>query len=58
MAKMSLLMRLGGKLMGLDASYNRIEGLATLERFEDDRLVEIVSAPAIWELMYFGKDRI
>lgn len=58
MAKMSLLMRLGGKLMGLDASYNRIEGLATLERFEDDRLVEIVSAPAIWELMYFGKDRV
>lgn len=44
-------------LLGLDPSYNRMAGTATLERFEGGQVVESVSAPAIWEQMYFGKDR-
>lgn len=56
MAKMPWYKRLAARLMGLDASYNRLTGTATLERFEGDTVVERVSAPAIWELMYFGTD--
>lgn len=44
-------------LMGLDPSYARMTGTAVLERLEGDRVVETVSAPAIWEQMYFGTDR-
>lgn len=45
-------------LMGLDPSYQRMTGTATLERFESgDAPAECVSAPAIWEQMYFGADR-
>lgn len=44
-------------LMGLDPSYNRMAGTATLERFEKGEIAERISAPAIWEQMYFGKNR-
>lgn len=44
-------------LLGLDPSYTRMTGTAVLERFEAGELVESVSAPAIWEQMYFGTDR-
>ena len=53
----SSIMKLGARLMGLAPSYNRLAGTATLERFEGNTIVETVSAPAIWELMYFGTDR-
>lgn len=57
MAKMPRYKRAAARLMGLDPSYNRLTGTATLERFEGDTVVETVKAPAIWELMYFGTDR-
>lgn len=44
-------------LMGLDPSYVRMTGTAVLERLENGKVVETVSAPAIWEQMYFGTDR-
>ncbi|MCX7029791.1 MAG: hydroxyneurosporene dehydrogenase [Spirochaetes bacterium] len=43
------------RLAGFDGAYLRFAGTATLERFEDGRLVETVSQEsAVWELMYFG----
>jgi len=43
------------KLIGFDGGYLRFEGNATVEKFEDGVVVEAVSDPAVWELMYFGK---
>lgn len=48
----------GVKLLGLDGSYHRMGGTAKLERYEGDEVVETVVAPALWEQMYFGKDRM
>ena len=45
-------------LMGLRGSYHRVTGTATLEKFENETIVETVTSPALWELMYCGKDRI
>ena len=42
------------RLVGFDGGYLRFEGTATIERFENGEVVEIVSEPAVWELMYFG----
>ena len=49
-------MQLGMKLMGLASSYDRMSGQVTLERLENGQVVETVTAPALWELMYFGQD--
>lgn len=46
--------RLAAKLIGFDGGYLRFEGTATIEKLEDGRVVESVSDPAVWELMYFG----
>ena len=43
------------KLIGFNGGYLRFEGAATIEKIEDGKIVECVSAPAVWELMYFGK---
>ena len=43
------------KLTGFDGGYHRFEGTATIENIKDGSPVETVSAPAVWELMYFGK---
>lgn len=43
------------RLVGFDGGYLRFEGEATVERFEGESIIERVSAPAVWELMYFGK---
>ena len=43
------------KLVGFDGGYLRFEGTATIEKIEDGKIVECVSDPAVWELMYFGK---
>ena len=43
------------KLAGFDGGYLRFEGTATIEKIEDGEIVERVSDPAVWELMYFGK---
>ena len=37
------------------SAFLRGSGTATVERLEEGRTVERVSAPAVWELMYFGK---
>ena len=43
------------KLIGFNGGYLRFEGAATIEKIEDGKIVECVSDPAVWELMYFGK---
>ncbi|MDR0883459.1 MAG: hypothetical protein LBN05_02480 [Oscillospiraceae bacterium] len=50
------LTRLGAKLIGFDGAYHRFAGDVTLERLEGDSVVEKLSAPALWELMYFGHE--
>lgn len=57
MSEMPWYLRIGAKLMGMDASYQRLAGTATLERLDGNTVVESVNAPALWELMYFGTDR-
>ncbi|MBR2986545.1 MAG: hydroxyneurosporene dehydrogenase [Clostridia bacterium] len=42
-------------LIGFDGGYLRFEGRATVEKLEGGKVVECVSDPAVWELMYFGK---
>jgi hypothetical protein len=42
------------RLMGFDGSYLRFTGKVQLERFVNGQLVEDVSDPGIWEMMYFG----
>ena len=44
-------------LIGLRGSYQRIIGNVTLEVFENEQVIETITAPALWELMYFGKNR-
>lgn len=43
------------KMIGFDGGYLRFEGVATVEKLEKGEVVERVSDPAVWELMYFGK---
>lgn len=44
------------KLIGFSGAYLRFEGVATIERIENNKVIESVSEPsAVWELMYFGK---
>ena len=43
------------KLVGFDGGYLRFEGVATVEKIESGKVAERISAPAVWELMYFGK---
>lgn len=43
------------KLIGFDGGYLRFFGTATVEKIENGQVVESVSDPAVWELMYFGK---
>lgn len=42
------------KLFGFDGGYLRFEGEASIEKLVDGKVVETVSDPAVWELMYFG----
>ncbi|WP_432066236.1 lipocalin-like domain-containing protein [Streptomyces sp. C10-9-1] len=49
--------REAARAAGFDPSYLRFTGTATVERFEEGEVVETHSAPAIWELMYFGRAR-
>ena len=42
------------KLTGFDGAYLRFTGNVQLERFVNGELVEDVSDPGIWEMMYFG----
>lgn len=47
--------RLLARLAGFDGSYTRFSGPVTVTRREDGKVVEEISEPAIWELMYLGK---
>ena len=55
-ARTNGLMRVGMRLIGLDPSYIRMTGTAKVERFEGGEAAETVESPALWEMMYFGKD--
>jgi hypothetical protein len=50
-------LRLLAKLSGFDGAYHRFTGGVIIERLEDGKVVEKLEAPALWELMYFGKAR-
>ena len=43
------------KLVGFDGAYMRFTGQVTVEHIGDELDHETVTAPALWELMYFGK---
>ena len=43
------------RLAGFDGGYLRFEGDASVEKIKDGEVTERVTAPAVWELMYFGK---
>jgi hypothetical protein len=47
--------RLLAKLAGFDGAYHRFTGDVILERLENEKIVERLQGPALWELMYFGK---
>lgn len=42
------------KLIGFDGGYLRFEGIATIEKIVEGKVVETASDPAVWELMYLG----
>jgi uncharacterized protein YihD (DUF1040 family) len=48
-------LRLLAKLSGFDGAYHRFTGDVIIERLEDGKVIEKLEAPALWELMYFGK---
>ncbi|MGO8998054.1 MAG: hydroxyneurosporene dehydrogenase, partial [Polyangiaceae bacterium] len=47
--------RLAAHLIGFDGAYLRFSGKLELRHYEGGELTETYSAPALWELMYFGK---
>jgi len=47
--------RVLARLAGFDGAYMRFTGQVTVERTGSDPVPETVTAPALWELMYFGK---
>lgn len=40
----------------LEPAYLRLTGTCRIEKLENGQVVETEEAPALWELMYFGKD--
>ncbi|GAB05758.1 hydroxyneurosporene dehydrogenase [Gordonia amarae] len=48
--------KLLAKLAGFDGCYLRFSGTVTLTHRENGEIVDERTEPAIWELMYFGKD--
>jgi hypothetical protein len=47
--------RVLAQIAGFDGAYMRFTGQVTVERIGSDSVPETVTAPALWELMYFGK---
>ncbi|MCW2755300.1 MAG: hypothetical protein JWQ32_2711 [Marmoricola sp.] len=47
--------RLLARLVGFDGAYMRFTGQVTVEHLRGQGAPETVTAPALWELMYFGK---
>ncbi len=51
--------RLLARLVGFDGAYHRFTGQITVEHFPgngESEPIETVTAPGLWELMYFGKN--
>lgn len=44
------------KMAGLAPSYIRMIGTVTLEKLDSEQVIECISAPGLWEQMYFGLD--
>lgn len=42
---------------GFDGAYLRFTGNARIEHLNNDQVIEMVEGHALWELMYFGKER-
>jgi hypothetical protein len=47
--------RVLARIAGFDGAYMRFTGQVTIERTGRDTAAETVTAPGLWELMYFGK---
>ncbi|WP_288220928.1 hypothetical protein [uncultured Adlercreutzia sp.] len=47
--------RFGARLVGMDPSYIRFAGTASIRLSKNGQELEYYEAPAIWEAMYFGK---
>lgn len=47
--------KLLARLMGFDGCYLRFDGTVTLSHKERGEVIEEITEPALWELMYFGK---
>ncbi|MFE9763846.1 hydroxyneurosporene dehydrogenase [Streptomyces sp. NPDC005808] len=45
------------KLVGFDGAYLRFTGELRIEHYQGEKLVDVHSDDALWELMYFGKAR-
>ena len=45
-------------LLGFRGSYHRMGGTAILEKYDGEKIVEQIEAPAMWEQMCFKPDRI
>lgn len=50
--------RIFAKLLGVSGAYLRFSGTAAIEVFKDGILIEKYKDPAVWELMYLGKNHI
>ena len=48
-------LKIGAKLIGFSGSYLRFEGIASIDKLENNISIEHIEEPAVWELMYFGK---
>jgi hypothetical protein len=44
------------QLAGFNGAYLRFTGQVTVERLTPETGIESVGAPALWELMYFGRN--
>lgn len=55
-AKTNAFSRILMKLVGIEPAYMRFVGNASIEKIENGEVVEKHTSPALWELMYFGKD--
>lgn len=54
---MPWILRTGMKLLGISPSYDRVSGDAVLEKTVNGVETERITAPALWEQMYLGRDQ-
>ena len=46
------------KIAGFDGAYMRFSGVAAIDCIKDGEVTEHYDNPAVWELMYFGKNHL